>query len=268
MKNRTKLPNIYLGIILLIMYIPIILVIIYSFNESKISSVWAGFSLKWYEELFRDAAIFEALRNSIILALLSSVCAAVIGTLGAFGLTKTKLRTGPAVEYISTLPIMIPEIILGMVFMVFFALIGLPFGMTTLIIAHTTFCVPYIFTQVKASLVGMDKSLSEAALTLGAGPVRVFFDITLPLITPAIISGMLLSFAMSFDDVIISIFVTGANTNTLPIKIYTQLKTGVSPKINALCTLMFIVTILISGLSMAVGRIADKRLNKVEKQID
>lgn len=254
LKNRTKLPNIYIGLILLVMYIPIFLVIIYSFNESKMSSVWGGFSFKWYEELFRDESYFEALINSLVLAASSSLCAAVIGTLGAYGMTKVKLKANSAAEYVSTLPIMIPEIILGMVFMVFFALIGLPFGMTTLIIAHTAFCIPYVYMQVKARLVGIDKSFEEAAMDLGAGRARVFFDIVLPLIMPAIASGVLLSFAMSLDDVIISVFVTGVNVNTLPLKIYTQLKTGVTPKVNALCTLMLGVTILMCGLSAFLGR--------------
>ena len=241
------------------MYVPIVLVIIYSFNESKISSVWDGFSLKWYVDLFKDESMFEALLNSIILGLSSSLAAAVIGTLGAVGSSKVELKGKGIVEYISTLPIMIPEIILGMVFMAFFSLIGLPFGMTTLIIAHTAFCIPYVFMMVKARLVGMDKSLEEAAQDLGASKIRTFFDIILPLIIPAIASGMLLSFAMSFDDVIISVFVTGVNSNTLPLKIYSQLKTGVTPKINALCTLMFFVTVLICSLSALLGREKKKK---------
>ena len=230
------------------------MVILYSFNESKLSSVWSGFSLKWYTELFRDRAIFEALGNTLILGVISSLSAGVIGTLGAFGMTKVNFKTKSAVEYVSTLPIMIPEIILGMVFMAFFSLLGLPFGMTTLILAHTAFCIPYVYMLVKARLVGMDKSLAEAALDLGASPLRVFFDITLPLLLPAIVSGMLLAFAMSIDDVIISVFVTGVNTNTLPLKIYTQLKTGVTPKINALCTLMFAATLLLCGFAAFLGR--------------
>lgn len=254
MKNRTKLPNVYLGVLLFLMYVPIFLVILYSFNESKLSSVWSGFSLKWYTELFRDRAIFEALGNTLILGVISSLSAGVIGTLGAFGMTKVNFKTKSAVEYVSTLPIMIPEIILGMVFMAFFSLLGLPFGMTTLILAHTAFCIPYVYMLVKARLVGMDKSLAKAALDLGASPLRVFFDITLPLLLPAIVSGMLLAFAMSIDDVIISVFVTGVNTNTLPLKIYTQLKTGVTPKINALCTLMFAATLLLCGFAAFLGR--------------
>lgn len=247
MKNRTKLPNVYLGFLLALMYVPILLVIIYSFNESKLSSVWGGFSLKWYAELFRDRDLFQALWNSIVLGVISSCSAAVIGTLGAYGMSKVNFPLKGVVEYVSTLPMMIPEIIMGMVSMVFFSLIGIPFGMGTLVIAHTAFCIPYVFMLVKARLVGMDKSLPEAAQDLGASPVRVFFDVTLPLVAPAIASGMLLAFAMSMDDVIISVFVTGVDTNTLPVKIYSQLKTGVTPEINALCTLLFLAALLLVG---------------------
>ncbi|HHY42118.1 MAG TPA: ABC transporter permease [Thermoanaerobacterales bacterium] len=254
MKNNTRLANIYLGFILALMYLPIIIVIVYSFNSSKISSVWGGFSFKWYKELLRDKSMFDAVVNSLILASTSSILAAIIGTLAAVGMPKVNLPGKGVVEYLSTLPIMIPEIILGMVFLTYFSLIRLPFGMLTLVIAHTSFCIPYVYMLVKARLVGIDKSLAEAAKDLGASEIRVFFDITLPLILPAILSGMLLSFAMSLDDVVISIFVTGVNTNTLPIKIYTQLRTGVTPKINALSTLMLGANLLICLLSVWIGK--------------
>ena len=266
MKNRTKLPNIYLGIITAIMYLPIFIVIFYSFNESRISSVWDGFSLKWYADLFRDKSILDALINSIILASLSSLSAGVIGTLGAVGMTKVKLRSNSTVEYVATLPIMIPEIILGIIFLLYFSLLGLRFGMTTLIIAHTTFCVPYVLILVKARLAGMDKSFVEAARDLGASGLRAFFDVTLPLILPAVASGMLLAFAMSFDDVVISVFVTGVNVNTLPLKIYTSLKTGVTPKINALCTLMFIATLILIMISAHLGKLNNKISNTDSKE--
>lgn len=234
-----------MGVITAITYIPILLTVIYSFNESKITSVWEGFSLKWYAELFRDRDIREALINSLILAALSVTCSVIIGTMGALGMHQKKSRVNEALAYVSMIPIMIPEIILGMVFLSVFSLMGLPFGMVTLVIAHTTFCVPYIYSVVKARLVGMDKSLEEAALDLGASPVRVFFDVTLPLILPAIFSGAMLAFAMSFDDVVISIFVTGPKVNTLPVKIYTKLKTGVTPEINALAAVMLLVTVFL-----------------------
>lgn len=259
MKNKTKFPQIYLAVLLFFMYIPIMLTILYSFNESKISSVWGGWSFKWYEELLHDRDMKEALRNSLVLAGLSCLSASVIGTLGALGMTKTKCRANGMIEYISMIPIMIPEIILGMVFLAFFSLLALPFGMLTLVIAHTAFCIPYIFTMVKARLSSMDKSLEEAARDLGAAPVRVFFDITLPLIAPAVLSGMLLAFAMSFDDVVISIFVTGPRINTLPVKIYTKMKTGVTPEINALATILLAATIGLVLLSGIIGK-KQKRL--------
>lgn len=259
MKKRSLLPEIYLIAVTVLMYLPILFVMIYSVNLNKISSVWTGFSLKWYHELFRDRNIGTALVNSLILGGISSLAAAVIGTLGAIGTMRTSFRGKGVMEYIATLPMMTPEIILGMIFLAFFSLLGLPFGMTTLILSHTAFCIPYIFMQVKARLAGMDGSYEEAARDLGAGRVRVFFDITLPMIMPGIISGMLLSFAMSFDDVVISIFVTGVSVNTLPILIYTMLKTGVTPKVNALCTLMFLATLLIVVLSALIGRMGNKK---------
>ena len=254
MKRKQIFPRAFLGIMTGLLYLPLILVVVYSFNESKISAQWGGLSLRWYRSLFADRAMFEALGNSLILALTVSLTAGIIGTLGAYGFSRRKIPGQGLLEGIALLPIMTPEIILGVVFMAFFALLGLPFGMTTLILAHTAFCIPYVYMPVKARLRGMDQSLQEAARDLGAGELRVFFDITLPMLMPAILSGMVLSFAMSFDDVIISIFVTGIQVNTLPIKIYTQLKTGVSPEINALCTLMLGVTAGFIILSYVLGR--------------
>lgn len=244
MKKKIRPSAIYLAVILFLTYVPIILTVVYSFNESKLTSVWEGLSLRWYRQLLSDRDLREALVNSLILAVTSCSAATVIGTTGAIGMKKVPLKTNGLIEYISTLPMMIPEIILGMVFLAAFSLVGLPFGMTTLIIAHTTFCIPYIFMMVRARLAGMDQSIEDAARDLGAGPVRLFWDITLPMILPAVTSGMLLAFAMSFDDVIISLFVTGPKVNTLPVKIYTKLKTGVTPEVNALATIMLAVIVM------------------------
>lgn len=250
----SKIAYIYVAVMTILTYVPILLTVIYSFNESKLTTVWSGFSLKWYKELFRDKDLQEALLNSLILAGLSCLCAVIIGTTGALGMHRRKSRVDGVVAGLAMLPIMIPEIILGMVFLAVYSFMDLPFGMLTLVIAHTTFCVPYVYSMVKARLVGMDKALEEAALDMGATPVRVFFDITLPLIMPAVLSGVMLSFAMSFDDVVISIFVTGPKVNTLPIKIYTQLKTGVTPEINALATIMLLITIVLLVGAALVNR--------------
>ena len=258
MKKKWKWPKVYLAVLTILMYLPLVMVVIFSFNESRLSASFTGFSLKWYEILAQDRDLKEALMNSIVLGVLGCGISAVIGTLGAVGMARVNYRSKGMMEYLSTIPIMIPEIILGMVFLVFFSLLNLPFGMITLVIAHTTFCVPYIFMMVKARLVGIDKSLEEAARDLGAGPVRTFFDITMPLIMPAVLSGSLLAFAMSFDDVVISIFVNGPRLNTLPVKVYAQLKTGVTPEINALCTIILAVIILVLGLSSLIAKKTQK----------
>lgn len=259
MKKKWKWSNLYLAIMILLMYFPLVMVVIFSFNESRLSANFTGFSLKWYETLANDRDLKEALFNSILLGVLSCGISAIIGTLGAVGMARVKYKTKGMMEYLSTIPIMIPEIILGMVFLVFFSMLNLPFGMTTLVIAHTTFCIPYIFMMVKARLVGIDKSLEEAARDLGAGSIRTFFDITMPLIAPAVLSGSLLAFAMSFDDVVISIFVNGPRLNTLPVKVYAQLKTGVTPEINALCTIILVVITAVLLLSSFLSKRAEKK---------
>ena len=163
MRKNSKFAGFYMGLIFFLMYLPIAIVIIFSFNESRLPVRLTGFSLKWYQELLQDNAMLEALVNSLILGALSCLVSAVIGTLGAVGLSRIRWKSRGVLEYISILPLMIPEIILGMVLMAFFYLLSLPFGMLTLLIGHTVFCVPYILMEVKARLVGMDPSLEEAA---------------------------------------------------------------------------------------------------------
>ena len=242
-------------------YLPILVVVVYSFNESRLTSTWGGFSLKWYAELFRDDAMFEALWNSVILALSSSVLAAVLATAAALGIRSARLPAKGWMERAALLPLIIPEIVLGMVFLAFFSLLGMKFGMMTLILSHTAFCIPYIYTQVTARLSLLDPSAVEAARDLGASGPVAFATVTLPLLAPAILSGMFMSFAMSFDDVIISVFCTGVSVNTLPIRIYTQLKTGITPKINAMCTLMLAVTLL----CYLAAALCKHRFSKIEK---
>jgi spermidine/putrescine transport system permease protein len=267
MKKRKFFP-VYICVILFVIYIPIILVIIYSFNQSRTTSLWGGFSLNWYGELFRDRSMFEALRNSVVLATLTSVFSAVIGTLGAAGIARRTRNTATkSIEYLSILPIMTPEIILGMVFLVFFTFISLPAGMVTLVIAHTAFCVPYVYLLVKARLSGLNKNYLEAARIMGATDMRAFYDITLPLVLPAVVSGMLISFAMSFDDVIISVFVAGVHTNTLPMKIYSQIRTGVTPKTNAMCTLIFLLTIILCLAAAALAKSKNRYSHKTDKPL-
>lgn len=265
-QKKMHLSSLYLAFVLILMYLPVLMVVIYSFNDSKSDVSWAGFTLDWYGRMLHNSSLMEALRNSIVLAISSCAISAVIGTIGAVGLVRCNFKTKGLLENAAMLPIMIPEIILGMVFLAFFSFLNLPFGMMTLILAHTTFCIPYIFIVVKGRLVGIDKSIGEAARDLGASEFRMFFDITLPLVAPAVASGTLLAFAMSLDDVVISFFVTGAQTNTLPIKIYSQIKLGVSPEINALCTVMLVFTFILILISGRVGKTRKNRTISKEEQ--
>lgn len=243
MKKKRSSPwtPIYLTLVLILMYLPIMVVVLYSFNAntSRYPNEFTGFSLQFYRALFKDTkGLLAAFRSSMILAVCSCGISMVIGTLGAVGMSRRRFRLQGAFETLAMLPIMVPEIILGMAFLAVFTAVGLRFGMLTLILAHVTFCTPYIFIIVKGRLAGMDPSLAEASRDLGASPARTFWEITLPLILPGVLSGAMLAFAMSLDDFVISFFVTGATTTTLPLKIYASVKTGVSLQVNALCTLM------------------------------
>ena len=254
MKKGARIgARIYLVLVLLLMYLPVIAVAVYSFNgnTSRLPNALTGFSLVHYQSLFRDTlGLLDCLKTSLILAALSCSAAAVLGTLGAVGMTRKKLRLSGQLETLSMLPIMIPEIILGMAFLAVFTAAGLKFGMGTLVLAHTTFCTPYIYMLVKGRLAGMDTNLESAARDLGASPVRTFFTITLPMILPGVLSVVMLAFAMSMDDFVISFFVTGSTVNPLPLKIYSSVKTGVSLQVNALCTLMLVFVFIIAGLAV------------------
>ena len=260
-KKRKVFSPIYLTLILIILYLPILMVIIYSFNAGRTIGAWKGFSTQWYERLFQNALMGDALKNSLILAALSSILSGIVGTLGAIALAKKQMKFSGTIETIATLPMMIPELVLGMAYLAVFTAAGVPLGMGAMVLTHTTFCIPYVFINVKSRLIGMDPSLSEAARDLGASPLRVMHDITLPLIAPAVISGMMLSTAMSLDDVVISFFVTSAEANTLPLKIYTGLRSGGTPEINALSTLMLAAIFLLVALSQLQTARSERKMN-------
>lgn len=248
------LSRAYLFVVLVFLYLPIGVVVAFSFNQSKNGVLWTGFTTGWYRELFQTRIILESFRNSLIVAAISCLISAVLGTMGAFGLSRSRLKGKGLIESVSTLPIMLPEIVLGLAYMIFFSLARVPFGMPTLILAHSAFCVPYVLVNVRSRLAGMDPAFEEAARDLGAGPVRAFLTVTLPLILPAIGSGALLSFAMSLDDMVISFFVTGPETVTFPVYVFGKLKTSVPPTVNAMCTLTLCVTFLAVGLAQALKR--------------
>lgn len=251
-KKRNLFSPVYLTLVLLILYLPILMVVIYSFNAGRTISAWQGFSTMWYTRLFSNGLMKDALVNSLVLAALSALLSGGIGTLGAIGISRSHFKLKGAVESLATLPMMIPELVLGMAYLALFTGVGVKLGMGALVLTHTTFCVPYVFINVKSRLIGMDPAIEEAARDLGAKPLRVLRDITLPLIFPAVLSGMMLAAAMSIDDVVISFFVTSAETTTLPLKVYTGLRSGGTPEINALSTLMLAAIFLFVGLSQLI----------------
>lgn len=255
MKRAGKaFSDVWLILVLAFLYLPIAMVVLFSFNQSKNGVLWTGFTTDWYRTLFENRAIIEALTNSLSVACLSCALSAVLGTLGAVGLARARFKGKGLIHNVAILPIMLPEIAVGLAFMTFFSLLGMPFGRLTLLIAHTTFCVPYVLLNVQARLQGLDPALEEAARDLGASPAGAFFTVTLPLILPAVLSGMLLAFAMSLDDMVISFFVTGPETTTLPVYIFGKLKTSVPPSINALCTIMLGVTLLAVSIARLLRR--------------
>lgn len=269
MKKRSIGSFLFLGTVLLIMYLPIIVVIIYSFNANtaRIPTAFTGWTTNWYTKLFSGRSGFgNALTLSLKVAFWSVAVSGVIGTLGAIGMAQHALkksqkakRFDSVMESLITLPIMIPEIILGLAFMVIFNALGIRGNDLRLVLAHVTFCIPYVFLNVKSRLVGLDAALFDAARDLGANPARVVRDITLPLCRPAIFSGCFLALAMSLDDFVISFFVYGAGEGTLPLKIYSSVKVGVSPQVNALCTLIIGVIFIAVALSRYLSSMRTSR---------
>jgi putrescine transport system permease protein len=238
------------------LYAPIVSLIVFSFNESKLVTVWGGFSTKWYVALFQDPQILGAAWISFQVALASATVAVVLGTLAAYVLTRFgRFRTRALLTGMSTAPLVMPEVITGLSLLLLFVameqLIGWPAGRgkTTIIIAHVTFCMAYVTVVVQSRLAGMDQDLEEAAMDLGARPVRVFFDITLPVIAPALVAGWLLAFTLSLDDLVVASFVTGPGASTLPMVIFSKVRLGVSPDINALATIIIAIVALGVGIA-------------------
>lgn len=279
-KRNPAWANVYMALVLLLLYLPILVVVLFSFNANPgrtANFLFEGFSLQWYDSLFDPASGYgPPLRSSLTIAFWSVLFSAVLGTLGAVGLVRRPVRRrllgrglGAALslgEQVAVLPIMIPELVLGIALMALFTLLRLPFGMVTLVLSHVVFCVPYIFITVKGRLASLDPGLEEAARDLGASPMRALGTITLPLAMPAVVSGCLLAFAMSMDDFVISFFVNGPTTNTLPLKIYSSVKVGVPPHVNALCTLMLAVVFLIVAGSQLYSSGAQRRHRRAGEQ--
>ena len=241
------------------LYLPILLLVVFSFNESRLATQWTGFSLKWYAALLDDASMLGAAWVSLKIAFLAATAAVVLGTLAAMVMTRFKPFRGKTVfGALITAPLVMPEVVTGLslllMFVTLFSPLGMsPKGMGSIWIAHVTFTLAFVAVVVSSRLAELDRSLEEAAMDLGANRVKVFFVITLPIIMPALMSGWLLAFTLSLDDVVISSFVAGPDSTTLPMKIFSSVRLGLNPKINALATLLVAVVSVAAMLGWWIG---------------
>lgn len=254
-----SLGRLHVAVVFLFLYLPILVVVAFSFNTSKVNIVFQGFTLEWYGRIAGNTRLIAAFQNTLIVAVCSTAISVVVGTLGAIGLHKYKFRGKTIVDILMYIPVVIPEIILGIALLAIFSIAHLPLGIFTLIMAHATFCIPFVVFTVRARLNGFDPSIEEAAMDLGANRVRTLFEIVLPSIMPGVMSGALLSLTLSMDDVIISFFTTGPQSTTLPMQIYSMVRSGVSPDVNALSTLILLGTVIMvvltqSGIVRSIGK--------------
>lgn len=253
-----KLSKVYLGLVLMFLYVPIFVLIVFSFNTTKSRSVMSGFTFDWYIKLFKNEMIISSLINTLIVAVIASIAATILGTAAAVGINSMKKLPRTIVLNITNFPVINPEIVTGvslmLLFVFFAARMNLEFGFATLVIAHITFDVPYVILNVMPKFRQMDPFLYEAAQDLGCGPVRAFFKVVLPEIMPGVVSGFLMAFTFSLDDFIISYFTCGSGMQTLPVTIYSMTRRKVSPEINALSTIIFLIVVIVLVIKNMIER--------------
>ena len=224
------------------LYIPLVIVVVYSFNDSRLNAEWVGFTFDWYVKLFEDAEMLSAAGNSLAIALTASLVSTILGTMAGVAMYRYKLRLLPLLVLT---PIAIPEILMGVALLIFFVLVNFTLGLVSVTLAHIAFCIGFVAIVVRARLAGMDDSLTEAARDCGATPWEAFRYVTLPLIMPGVIAGALMAFTLSIDDFVITFFTAGAGTVTLPLQIYSMIKIAVTPEVNAVSTLLMLLTLLL-----------------------
>lgn len=252
-----RLPRWVLGVSCAVygfLHVPILVLVVFSFNDSKFSVNWAGFTLDWYYRLPERPDILRGLKASLIVGGASTVISAVLGTLIALALARHRFRGRTAFEGFLYVPIVTPEIVVGISLLILFALVKIPLGLTTIVIAHVAFCLSFVVIVVLARLEGMDRTLEEAAMILGADEVTTFWKVTVPQLWPGILSGALLAFTMSFDDFVITSFVSGSGSSTLPIVVYGMVRRNVEPSINAISTIILLVTTALIYLADRLAR--------------
>lgn len=235
----TAIGRIYAVLIYIFLYAPVVVMIVYSFNNSRANIVWQGFTTKWYVKLFKDSMLWEIFGKTLLIAVIATVIGVVIGTLGAVGLKNAKFKGKKLIMNSIYFPLVVPEIVLAVATLLVFNMGNVSLSMATIVIGNTTLVMPYVYITVKSRLVGMDPSIEEASLDLGADRIYTFIHITLPAIMPGVMSGAFMAFSLVLDDLIVTSFLANAETTTLPMKVYSMIKKGVSPEINALTTIIF-----------------------------
>ncbi len=261
-KKKRIVSKIILGLTALFFYLPILYIIVFSFNSSRSLTKFSGFSFKWYEKMFSDSNMMSTVLYTIVIAILATVISTIIGTLAAIGLSRSRRVLRNVVEQVNNLPIMNPEIVTAIGLLMFFSAIGIEKGFLTLLLAHIMFCTPYVILSVSPKLRSLDPNLADAALDLGATPFQALTKVIVPQIMPGIVSGALIAFTMSFDDFIISYFVTGNGVNNISILVYTMSK-RINPSINALSTLVILLITIVLVIVNVVPIMKEKRRKRV-----
>ncbi len=249
-----RLLSLYAIAIFGFLYLPIFILIIYSFNANKVVGVWQGFSLQWYEELFTDRAIASAFKNSIWVATWSTLISTFLGTMAALVLERYRFRGRLTFDAVLYLPIIIPDIVMALSTLLFFVMVGIALSRNTILIAHVAFNISFVAVIVRARLATMDVNLEEAAADLGASEWTAFRRVTMPLLMPGIVAGALLAFTLSLDDFVITFFVSGPGSTTLPVRVYSMIKFGVTPEVNAISTLMLLGSTILVIISLVIQR--------------
>ncbi|MFC5472851.1 ABC transporter permease [Paraherbaspirillum soli] len=224
------------------LYVPLIIVVVYSFNNSQLNAEWVGFTLDWYRKLFQHDEMLHAAGNSLLIALVASAVSTLLGTMAGFAMHRYKLKLLPMLVLT---PIAIPEILIGVSLLIFFVMLNLTLGLVSIMLSHIAFCIGFVAIVVRSRLSGMDESLTEAARDCGATPLQAFRLVTLPLIMPGVVAGALMAFTLSIDDFVITFFTAGANASTLPLQIYSMIKIAVTPEVNAVSTLLMGLTLVL-----------------------
>jgi putrescine transport system permease protein len=258
--SLSRFNAVSLGLGLAFLYLPILILVIYSFNASRLVTVWGGWSLRWYSEFFNDSAMLEAAWMSFAVAATSATLATLFGTLAAVALSRGERFRGRVLfSGMLYAPLVMPEVITGLSLLLLFVAVNAERGFWTVTIAHTTLTMCFVAVVVQSRLGGLDRSLEEAAMDLGCDPVRAFLAVTLPLIVPAIAAGWMLAFTLSLDDLVIATFTTGPGSETLPIRIYSEVKLGVKPEINAICALVVGLIAVVVVAASLIGKLAGSR---------